>query len=132
MTINLATLTRHVQSTTVGVSSVVYLLVRELGARPSNQECYIDGKAVYEKIANKPVQLSLFAQYSSRISYRRVLFFVTSTQIPTVCHKTYKFPVFIARSGGKFTSFAKPSILSNSIAHQVISISHQYQPHLAT
>lgn len=26
-------------------------LGRELGARPSNQECYVDGKAVYEKIA---------------------------------------------------------------------------------
>jgi len=26
-------------------------LGRELGARPSNQECYVDGKAIYEKIA---------------------------------------------------------------------------------
>lgn len=26
-------------------------LGRELGARPSNQECYVDGKAVYERIA---------------------------------------------------------------------------------
>lgn len=26
-------------------------LGRELGARPSNQECYVDGKAIYERIA---------------------------------------------------------------------------------
>jgi Protein of unknown function, DUF488 len=36
----------------LGTGGIRYVFLgQELGARPKNQECYIDGKAVYEKIA---------------------------------------------------------------------------------
>jgi uncharacterized protein (DUF488 family) len=61
-------------------------LGQELGARPKNQECYIDGKAVYEKIA----ATELFSEGIKRVikglkNYRVAL--MCAEKDPIVCHR---------------------------------------------
>ena len=60
-------------------------LGQELGARPKNQECYIDGKAIYEKIA----ATELFAEGIKRVikgkNYRVAL--MCAEKDPIVCHR---------------------------------------------
>jgi uncharacterized protein (DUF488 family) len=61
-------------------------LGQELGARPKNPECYVDGKAVYEKIA----ATELFKKGIQRVidglkNYRIVL--MCAEKDPIVCHR---------------------------------------------
>jgi uncharacterized protein (DUF488 family) len=61
-------------------------LGQELGARPKNLECYVDGKAVYEKIA----ATELFKKGIQRVidglkNYRIVL--MCAEKDPIVCHR---------------------------------------------
>ncbi|MCC5614389.1 DUF488 domain-containing protein [Nostoc sp. CHAB 5836] len=61
-------------------------LGQELGARPANPECYVDGKAVYEKIA----ATQLFSDGIKRVlrgveRYRIAL--MCSEKDPIVCHR---------------------------------------------
>ncbi|MBE9005766.1 DUF488 domain-containing protein [Fortiea sp. LEGE XX443] len=61
-------------------------LGRELGARPENSECYVDGKAVYEKIA----VTELFHQGIQRVikgikRYKVAL--MCAEKDPIVCHR---------------------------------------------
>lgn len=61
-------------------------LGRELGARPQNPDCYVDGKAVYEKIA----ATELFHQGIQRVlkgvkRYRIAL--MCAEKDPIVCHR---------------------------------------------
>lgn len=62
-------------------------LGRELGARPADQSCYVDGKALYEKIA----ATELFAQGIQRLvkgaqNYKISL--MCAEQDPIECHRT--------------------------------------------
>ena len=61
-------------------------LGKELGARPKDPECYVDGKAVYEKIA----ATELFAEGIKRVikglqNYRVAL--MCAEKDPIVCHR---------------------------------------------
>ncbi len=61
-------------------------LGQQLGARPENRECYVDGKAVYEKIA----ATELFRQGIKRVikgvkSYKIAL--MCAEKDPIVCHR---------------------------------------------
>lgn len=61
-------------------------LGRELGARPENQECYVDGKAVYEKIA----ATELFHQGIQRVLKgvkRYKIALMCAEKDPIVCHR---------------------------------------------
>ncbi|MEH1827130.1 MAG: DUF488 domain-containing protein [Nostoc sp.] len=69
-----------------GVNIHYEFLGQELGARPDNKECYVDGKAVYEKIA----ATELFSQGIKRIlkgvkNYRIAL--MCAEKDPIVCHR---------------------------------------------
>ncbi|QEI42734.1 hypothetical protein BMF77_03345 [Dolichospermum sp. UHCC 0315A] len=61
-------------------------LGQELGARPKNPECYVDGKAIYEKIA----ATELFSEGIKRVikglkNYRVAL--MCAEKDPIVCHR---------------------------------------------
>lgn len=68
----------------VGIGYV--FLGRELGARPSDRTCYVDGKAIYEKIAATP----LFAEGIQRIlkgSQTYTIALMCAEQDPITCHR---------------------------------------------
>lgn len=76
----------NVQKTLSSVGIKYVFLGQELGARPSDKSCYIEGKAVYEKIA----ETSLFAQGIERIikgsqSYNIAL--MCAEKDPITCHR---------------------------------------------
>jgi uncharacterized protein (DUF488 family) len=61
-------------------------LGQELGARPNNPECYIEGKAVYEKIAST----ELFEQGIQRLlkgANRYKIALMCAEQDPLTCHR---------------------------------------------
>jgi uncharacterized protein (DUF488 family) len=67
-----------------GISYV--FLGRELGARTSDRSCYIDGKAVYERIAATP----LFSEGITRIlkgSQTYTIALMCAEQDPMTCHR---------------------------------------------
>jgi uncharacterized protein (DUF488 family) len=68
--------------------NITYVFLgQELGARPNNEDCYINGKAVYEKIANT----ALFQEGIQRVlkgvtKYRVAL--MCAEKDPLTCHRT--------------------------------------------
>ncbi|GBF79872.1 DUF488 domain-containing protein [Aphanothece sacrum] len=68
--------------------NITYVFLgQELGARPNNENCYINGKAVYEKIANT----ALFQEGIQRVlkgvkKYRVAL--MCAEKDPLTCHRT--------------------------------------------
>ncbi|MDS3861650.1 DUF488 domain-containing protein [Thermosynechococcaceae cyanobacterium BACA0444] len=61
-------------------------LGRELGARPSNPDCYVEGKAVYEKIANT----DLFHEGVKRVQkglQKHKISLLCAEKDPLTCHR---------------------------------------------
>lgn len=68
----------------VGISYV--FLGRELGARPNNQNCYVNGKAVYNRIAATP-EFLIGLERVCKGAERHQIALMCAEQDPITCHR---------------------------------------------
>src|SRR4030043_283207 len=63
-------------------------LGEELGARPSDPSCYVDGKAVYQKIAESPLFKNGLERIRAGMQKDYVLALMCAEKDPMACHRS--------------------------------------------
>lgn len=84
---------------TLRAAEIHYVFLgRELGARPENPDCYVDGQAQYERIAATP----LFAEGLERLRKGLLtsrIAIMCAEKDPLVCHRTILVCRYLRQSG---------------------------------
>ncbi|NMG08189.1 DUF488 domain-containing protein [Brasilonema sp. UFV-L1] len=106
-------------------------LGRELGARPSDPSCYIDGKAVYEKIA----ATKLFAEGIQRIlkgleDYKIAL--MCAEKDPITCHRAILVCQYLPKDNFKINHILKTGDLEthNALEERLLNLHNFKQPEI--
>ena len=94
------------------VAIAYVFLGKELGARPQNQACYINGKAVYEKIAATP-EFTVGLERICKGAERYQIALMCAEQDPITCHRAILVSPCLKNRGLEIQHIGKTGNLEN-------------------
>ena len=94
------------------VAIAYVFLGKELGARPQNQACYVNGKAVYEKIATTP-EFTGGIERLCKGAERYQIALMCAEQDPITCHRAILVSPYLKNRGLEIEHIGKTGDLEN-------------------